>query len=1108
MNCPRCQHDLRAEAKFCDGCGAPIGTRCPRCQHDLRDGAKFCDGCGAPVAAAAPAPQFNAPHSYTPKHLAERILTSRTALEGERKQVTVLFADLQNFTGLSEQLDPEELHDLMNRLFETMLTEVHRYEGTVNQFTGDGIMALFGAPLALEDHAARAVEAALAIQEAMKKFGDKLQASRGQRVALRIGVNTGLVVVGKIGDDLRMDYTAQGDTVNLAARLQAIAEPGTVAVSENAYRLVSGYFDFQPLGTHTVKGKSAPVEVFRPLRRKAHRSRLAAASEAGLSTFVGREAEQAALRSAWEEARAGRGRVVTIVGEAGIGKSRLLWELRNRLPAGTAAWVEGTCVPYGQSTPYLPVIDIVRALLGLADGDPEREMERKAAARLRDLGLEAEPFGGALRYLLSIGATHGEMSALSPQERKTRLLDALVQLSAAASRQTPHVFVFENCQWLDAASAEFLNHWATSIPRAPALVILTCRPGARLPAAGSPVSSRIALQPLEPEERAALARAILGDAKIRPELLSMIVEKTGGNPLFIEEVSRSIRETDGSKGAGALKIPPTILDVLSARIDRLPDLAKSALQMASVIGRDFTQRLLARVADRGEGIPTALQKLLELELIIEKSLDEAAYMFRQALVQEVAYQSLLLQRRRALHKLIGEAVEEVYAERLSEHVEMLAHHFLQGEEWEKAVTYLRQAGAKASALCANTEAGTFLQRALEANTRLPESRERGERTIDISLDLRPPLLQLGRLEEVLALSREAEALAKALADEPRLARVYTYLINYHYLKGEPHLASEYGEQCLGIGERTADLPLQILALQYMGTCAHAQGRYREAIATLSRNIALIEKHEGTPGVTRGGFAYVASCGWLAFAWAELGDFAQAEAAIDKARRAGEGSGHAYSEAIAWSMAGLVRNRQGDFDGARPELERSLTACRERGLAVWRPIPSSILGHTLVGLGRVEEGLPLLEEGVSLTGELGVKAYLALWTAHLGEGLLAAGQVDRALTVTQQALELAHAHKEDGQRAWALRLLGDIHARKTLPDPTQAEARYREAAELAARLEMAPLLARCHLSLGRLSLGRGERAEGRKHFESAAALFQELGMAGSAELVAKELGALR
>jgi len=1070
MDCPRCRHDLREGARFCDQCGAPLAARCSRCQGDLREGAKFCDQCGTPVATPAsggypaPAAQFDAPRSYTPKHLAERILTSRTALEGERKQVTVLFADLQNFTGLSEQLDPEELHDLMNRLFEIMLAEVHRYEGTVNQFTGDGIMALFGAPLALEDHAARAVEAALAIQEAMGKVGDELQRSRGQRVALRIGVNTGLVVVGKIGDDLRMDYTAQGDTVNLAARLQALAEPGTVAISEGTHHLVAGYFDYESLGTHTVKGKSVPVEVFRPLRRRAHRSRLAVASEAGLSTFVGRETEFAALLSAAEEARAGRGRVVTIVGEAGIGKSRLVWELRTRLPAGTMAWVEGTCVPYGQSTPYLPVIDIVRALLGLADGDPEREMDRKLTARLAELGPDVETAAPALRYLLSLGTTEGEMAALSPQERKERLLDALARLSAAAARQRPHVFVFENCQWLDGASAEFLNFWAAAIPRAPALVILTCRPGATPPAAGSPVSSRIVLQPLEPDERAALARGILADTPVRPELLSAVVEKTGGNPLFIEEVSRSLRETGWSQGAEALKIPPTILDVLAARIDRLPDLAKSALQMASVIGRDFTQRLLARVADRGEGIPTALQKLLELELIIEKSLDEAAYMFRQALVQEVAYESLLVQRRKALHRLIGEAVEEVYAQRLSEHVEMLAHHFLQGEEWEKAVTYLRQAGAKAAGLCANTEAATFLQRALEANARLGQGRERDEQTIDIALDLRPPLLQLGRLEEVLVLSREAEGLAKALDDEQRLARVYTYLINYHYLKGEPHLASEYGQRCLTIGERTGDLPLQVLALQYMGTCAHAQGHYREAIRTLTRNIALIEEHDGTKGVTRGGFAYVASCGWLAFAWAELGDFAQAHAAIDKARRAADGSGHAYSEAIAWTLAGLVKNRQGDWEGARPDLERSLRACRERGLAVWRPIPSSILGHTLVRLGKVSEGLPHLEEGVSLTEALGVKAYLALWTAHLGEGLLAAGQVDRALAVTRQALELARTHKEEGHQAWARRLLGDIHARLTPADLGPAEACYREAADLARRLEMAPLLAQCQLSL--------------------------------------------
>lgn len=647
-----------------------------------------------------------------------------------------------------------------------------------------------------------------------------------------------------------------------------------------------------------MKGKTAPVEVFKPLRRKGRRSRVAVASELGLTSFVGRESELETLRALWEEARAGRGRLVTIVGEAGIGKSRLLWELRSEIRAGSAGWVEGTCVPYGQSTPYLPVTDIVRALVGLADSDPEREMEGKLSERLGQFGLDAGRTGEALRYFLSLGASQTGMAALSPQERKERLLDALVRLSEAAARETPHVFVIENCQWLDQASAEFLTHAAASIPGWPALVVLTCRPGTTPPAASSPAAVNLVLRPLEAAERQALVRAALGGFPLRPELLAALVEKTGGNPLFIEEVARSLRETDLSRGADALRIPPTILDVLAARIDRLPDLAKSALQTASVIGRDFTQRLLARVAERGETVPQALAKLLELEMIIEKSLDEAAYMFRQALVQEVAYQSLLVQRRKVLHRLIGEAVEEVYAQRLAEHVEMLAHHFLQAEEWEKAVRYLRQAGAKAAALCANTEAVTFLQRALDANARLGQSRERDALTIDICLDLRPPLLQLGRLEEVLAVSRRAEALAKGLEDEQRLARVYAYLINYHYLKGEPDLAIEYGQRCLGIGERTGDLPLQVLALQYMGTCTHAQGRYRQAASTLARNIALIEANEGVQGVTRGGFAYVASCGWLGFAWAELGDFEAAQAAIDKARRASEASGHAYSEAIA------------------------------------------------------------------------------------------------------------------------------------------------------------------------------------------------------------------
>jgi len=1012
-------------------------------------------------------------------------------LQGERKQVTVLFADLANFTGMSEQLDPEDLHQLMDRVFEILLAEVHRYEGTVNQFTGDGIMALFGAPLALEDHAVRAVDSALTMQEAMGPAASEFLTSWGQTPALRIGINTGLVVVGKIGDDLRMDYTAQGDTVNLAARLQSLASPGMVAISEGTYRLVSGYFDCISLGAHTVKGKTAPVEVFRPARAKRPRTRLAVASKAGLSPLVGRGVELQALTEALDAARAGQGRAVTILGEAGIGKSRLLHEFRNRIPPGTVTWVEAPCASHGLRTPYLPILAILRSVLGLSEDHAEAEAERKIDANLARLGTELEQLGPPLRYFLSVGVPDSELAAMQPHQLKNALLESIGRFIEAASRRTPHVLVVEDCHWLDTASEELLLFLAPRLPRGAVLLVLTYRPGGQPPLALGPPTIHIVLRPLEAEARQSLAQYVLGDRPSSPELVAVIVERTGGNPLFMEEVARSLRDTDPSQDPDAFRIPPTITDVLAARIDRLPEMTKSALQIASVIGREFARGLLERVADHPEGVAVALAELLEVEMLAQTSVGEERYVFRHALAQEVAYDSLLVQRRKMLHRHIGQAIEQVYADWLSEHTEHLAHHFLHGEEWSKAVRYLRQAGAKAAALCANAEAVALLRRALRALERTPESPERTEQAIDLRLELRPPLLQLGRLHEVLSLSHEAERMAQLLGDAHRLARVYTYLINYHYLKGEPDLAIEYGERCLTIGEAGNDAALQALARQYMGHCDHVQGRYRRAELILKQNLERLEATRGEDAVTGGSVSYVASSAWLAFTFAELGEFDGAHTYLDKARRAAEASGHAYSQTIAWTLSGLVWLRRGHLEQAVGPLERSLEACRAKHLAVWQPIPSSLLGLALALLGRLEEGLPLLEAGVARSEELGVKAYLALWTTHLGEGLLAAGQTDRAMAVAHRALDLARAHKERGHRAWALRLLGKICSRSENLRFDSAQEHYTEAIDLATELEMRPLFARCNFELGRLWLRMGDRRAAAECLSRAAALLREM-----------------
>jgi tetratricopeptide (TPR) repeat protein len=449
-------------------------------------------------------------------------------------------------------------------------------------------------------------------------------------------------------------------------------------------------------------------------------------------------------------------------------------------------------------------------------------------------------------------------------------------------------------------------------------------------------------------------------------------------------------------------------------------------------------------------------------------------------------------------------MEQLYADRLPEHFERLAHHAVRGEVWAKAVAYLRQAGIKAAGRSSNREAVIFLEQAMAALARLPEGRAATEQAIDLRLDLRSPLLQSGQLERVLTLSQEAEAMAEKLGDELRLARVYTYLINYHYLKGEPDLAIEYGERCLRIGDAAGDVGLQALARSYLGYSCHAQGLYHRAHSILRENVEALELVQGDAPGSQSGVAYVSSSGWLAFTLAELGEFDAAAMSLDRAQRAGEASGHAFTQTIARTMAGLAWLRRGQLERALPALQRSLDACREKSLDVWRPIPSSLLGLTLVLLGRVEEGMRLLEDGVTLTEELGVRAYLALWTANLGEGLVAAHQLDRARSVAQRALDLALRHKERGHQAWALRLMGELASLAEPPAVGEAEGYYGQALALAGELEMRPLQARIHLGFGRLLRLSGDRDRAEDHLATALGLLREMDMRFWLSRAAEEL----
>jgi class 3 adenylate cyclase/tetratricopeptide (TPR) repeat protein len=1014
------------------------------------------------------------------------IVPTGPALEGERKHVTVLFADVKGSMELLAERDPEEARAILDPVLEHLLEAVHHYGGTVNQVLGDGIMALFGAPVACEDHAVRACLAALRMQESIKRYGHSLPApARG--IAIRVGLNSGDVVVRALRGDVRLDYTAVGHTTHLAARMEQLAAPGTVLATAETARLAEGYVTLVPRGQASVKGLEAPVPVFEVTGPGPLRSRMDAAAARGLAPLVGRRGELARLLAAWERARAGQGQVVALVGEMGLGKSRLVRELAGR--AGAAGWAVLTADPPTWETPvpYAWWIDLLSRHFQI-----ERPLDAPTArARfehaVRGLGLEA--FVAPLLALLDALPPDDPFHGLEPRRRRSLLHRALAQLVGVPGRAGGVVAVFENAHAMDAGSRAVLEELAERVARERWLLVLTARPGEGDPWIARHAGERIALAPLDGADAVRLLDALLGDSPELEPLKRRLASRAEGNPFFLEEGARALAQAGSSTAArAAADVPATVHAAIAARIDRLPAVEKHVLQSAAVIGRDFPHRLVRAIADlAGETTGRALAALVTAELIEPAgTTGEAGYRFAHGLVHEVAYASVLQERRRRLHARIVETVERDSASAIP--VETLAHHAWQGGLWAEAARYFRRAGARAAAHAANADALGFFERALEALGRLPESRETLEQAVDLRIELRPVLLQLGRLDAVLERSLEAERLAHALGDERRLAAVYSYLVNYHYLTGEPEIARGYGERCLALAERAGDPVLRAQAARYMAQIHHTLGEYARARELFAANVAAVAAVAG-PGDIQLGLAHVSSAAWLAFTLAELGDFAAAHRAAAEAERAAGEERHAYAEAIAGTLGGLVWLRQGLAERAVEPLERSLQACRERELGVWEPVAASLLGLALARLGRKDDAHPLLEAGVTLSERLGVAAYLPLWTLHLAEGQWLAGDPEGAARTVQRALDLAIRHRERGHEAWAHWLRGEIAG----DDSPAAEAAYRRALDLATTLAMRPLRAHAHLGLGKVLQRTGRPAEAEDHLVQALALACEMDM---------------
>ncbi len=1106
MQCPRCQHENPADSNFCLRCGARLSPTCGSCGTSLPPASQFCNKCGTPVTGqAAIQPRFSPPESYIPKHLAEKILTSRSALEGERKQVTVLFSDLKGSLELLADRDPEEARKLLDPVLERMMEAVHRYEGTVNQVMGDGIMALFGAPVAHEDHAVRACYAALDMQAAIGQYVEEARRSHGIAVEIRVGLNSGEVVVRAIGSDLHMDYTAVGQTTHLAARMEQLARPGSTYLTADTLRLAEGYIAVKPLGPVPVKGVDGPIEVYEMLGAGPMRSRLHAAATRGLSKFIGRDRELEQLREALRRSAAGHGQVVAIVGEPGVGKSRLVWEVTHS--HRTHGWLiaQASSVSYGKATSYLPVIDLLKGYCQIEDQDDARRIRERLTGKLLTLDESLKPALPAFFALLDVPVDDAQWLALDPPQRRRRTLEALKRLLLRESQVQPLLVVFEDLHWIDNETQALLDSLVDSVPTARLLLLMNYRPEYQHGWGNKTYYTQLRLDPLPPESAGELLSALLGDGPMLQALKRLLIERTEGNPFFLEESVRTLVETKallGERGAHRLgkalptiRVPATVQAVLAARIDRLSSEEKRLLQSAAVIGHEVSFALLQAVSEENEEqLRRGLAHLQAAEFLYETSLfPDPQYTFKHALTLEVAYQSLLRERRRALHERVLRALGQQWVGREQEKIELLAHHAARAELWDRAARYLYQAGEKAYAQAQYLAGATFCQAAVEALDRLGDAADLALK-LDACLELWSARSATGPYDGLGELGEKAEALARALGDGPRLAQVQLRQAQAvavtGVIAGTLQSAIEKAREAFERAD-PRDLRTRGYAQFVVGHACRDLGHVAEAVREFGAGLALFGPADGygeEPGLVFP--IYVSLTAFRAEAYATLGDFPQALASAREALRVATDIRHPNSLAVASDHLGYVHVLRGELETAVPFLERALAIFRELDLFHGTVRTSARLAYTLALLGERERGLECLARAIERWSGTMMLGYGLGHRTLTASAYLAAGRPEEARAAIQQGLAVATEGRARGYQAPLLRLESEVLAQA---DPDRARERLEEALALAAELGMRPEVAHCHRGLGELYRRTGKRQEAREHLTTAATMYRDMDM---------------
>ena len=1116
MRCPACGHENPADANFCNACAAKIERTCPQCNKVNPPESKFCNACGQALTSPPESPlkkplsgKRTLP-SQPPQELTEKILAQRGRIEGERRQVTVMFCDLEGSTALTEKLGDEKAFALIGEIFGILTQQVHRYEGTVQEFRGDGIMALFGAPIALENAAQRAVNAALAIHQEVTKFSHRIQGeNRGPGVRMRIGIHTGPVVLGTIGSDLRLEFQVIGDTVNLAARVESLAEPGTTYVTEETFQQTEGFFRFEGLGEKSVKGKETPVKVYRVISPSSQRTRFEVSAEQGLTPFLGRQRELELLLDGFERIKAGKGQAFSIISEAGLGKSRLLYEFRKAVSNEEITFLEGRCLSFGRGTPYHPFIDILKANFEIKEEEKDSEIRRKVQQGLDLIGLDQESSLPYFLELLSVKDSGFDQISLSPEGKKERVQEAFRRIVLKGSEARPLVIAIEDLHWMDQTSEEALKTILDSIPGSRTLMIFTYRPEFIPPWGGKSFHNQLTLQRLSNRKSLEMATYLLGSKEMEKSLEELLLEKAEGIPFFLEEFVRSLKDlkiiesrgnTSGlSKSVLEMTVPTTIQEVILARVDPLPAGAKEVLQTGAVIEREFSYSLIKQAVNFSESeLLSCFSLLKDTELLYERGIfPQSNYIFKHALIRDVVYGSILARRRRELHGQIGTAIEEFYKDNLAEHCVILSEHFFQSEDYARAANYSRRAARKAEKSASMPDAIAHAQKRVLCLEKLPDSGNGGRELIDARAVLGLYFTEINHHVEAREAVEPVVRLTREKGYRKRLCQIQTVMGSYYGLVDEDFpKAFEALEEAFRIAGEEKDTVTLFLASFWSGNLQAFDCDFEKARSSLQRALDISSAAKSLWGIAsmKAHLAYY--CHFYTGRINSLIDLSS------EALRIAQDSGDTMSRGQSQTTYGLACYAKGRLEDAVGNMLDGKLLCERIGLYSWAGAACSSLADTYFEMKEYHKSRECYAQAMRCWQRVHFSPSWARW-ANLGMARCGVmlGERDANFELLRAIPEKNRLKVAEG---WTCRYLGEILLNLGDSHSGEAEQWMRKAIEADNRNGMRFHLGLDHALYAEFFKRQGDRTKAQEELGKAAEILRECGADGWVEKAEKKL----